>query len=51
MVTMKTHVHENMKMSNKTKIEMLAKLRMMSMNRKTNDGKHKSTVKICEMNK
>ena len=50
MMTMKTHTCENMKMSDKTKIKMLAKLRTMSVDRKTNNGKCESTMKIHEIN-
>ena len=39
-----------MKMSDATKIKMLAKLRIMSMDRKINDKKYESTMKIYEIN-
>ena len=47
---MKMHTCENVKMSDMTKIKMLAKLRIMSMDRKTNDRKCESTMKIYEIN-
>ena len=46
---MKMHMCENVKMSNMTKIKMLAKLRTVSVDRKTNDRKHESAMKIYEI--
>ena len=49
-MTIRMHTCFHAKMSDETKIKMLAKLRKMSADRKTNDRKHANTMKICETN-